>query len=83
MPFLSFETVGPYRERTLATGAPKAGEGQPEQQEACSGYILAMTCVFDDEVQILLAGKFDRLLNVFNASRGNRIVGNWREDQQL
>jgi hypothetical protein len=42
-----------------------------------------VTGILDNEVQILFTGKLDRLLNVFNALDGDRIVRDWHEFQQL
>jgi hypothetical protein len=42
-----------------------------------------MTGILDNKVQILFTGKLDRLLNVFNALDGDRIVRDWHEFQQL
>jgi hypothetical protein len=48
-----------------------------EAENAAAVNLLTMTSVLDDEVQVLLVGELDRLLNIFHTLRSDRVVGHW------
>jgi hypothetical protein len=84
MPFFAFEIVSPYRKGTLPTGASKAIQcwlAISERNKPAAVNLLIMTSVLDDEVHILFDGKFDCLLYVLHAVRGNRIMRHWHAGQ--
>jgi hypothetical protein len=84
MPFFAFEIVSPYRKGSSATGASKAIQcwsAMSEKEIPAAVNLLTMTSVLDDEIQIILVGEFDCLLNVLHALRANRIVRYWHIGQ--